>query len=206
MITQVVKSDEPCQRWYAVQTRSNFEKRVTEELQFHQVDVFLPIRAELRRWKDRRKRIEVPVFKGYVFARFADHPLVRTRIQRTVGVARIVGKRPDGDLECISDAEIHGIQQLISSDVDWTHCPFMSEGDRVRVVAGPLKDVQGIFLRHCAPSRLVLSVPLLSQSVAAEVDAEDVELLDSPVTARPHPRGARPLVAADRMTSLRGRI
>jgi transcription antitermination factor NusG len=162
--------------WYAVHTRSNYEKKVVTQFGLRGITAYLPVWQEIRSWSDRRKVVEVPVFRGYVFARFEDSGRNRLHILQTPGVARIVGGC--GDIEAIPDAEISVIQQVITSKVDCTLHPFVRVGDWVRVVRGPLEGVEGVFLRHKSSSRLVISVSLISQSVATEVDACDVQNVD----------------------------
>ena len=158
--------------WYAVYTRSNYEKKVASQFTLRGITTYLPLWQEVHNWSDRRKLVEVPVFRGYVFARFEDSGRNRLSILQTPGVARIVGGC--GDIEVIPDAEIHAIRKLLSSDLKCALHPFLREGDKVRVMRGPLEGIEGIFLRHKGAGRLVISVSLISQAVATEIDAQDV--------------------------------
>ena len=168
-------SDHASDQWYAVHTKSNYEKKVASQLALRGVANFLPVWKEVHAWTDRQKIVEVPLFRGYVFARFGDSGRNRLRILQTPGVARIVGTC--GGIEPIPDAEIAAIQQLLSSGLKCAPHPYLREGDSVRVNKGPLQGVQGLFLRQKGPSRLLISVSLISQSVAAEIEACDVEVL-----------------------------
>jgi transcription termination/antitermination protein NusG len=170
-------------RWYAVQTRSNFEKIVHSELCGKEIESYLPVLPEMRQWKDRVKRIEQPVFSGYVFARFVDDPGAKLRVLRSYGAVRILGNA--SAIEAIPDPEIEGVRRLLmSSERSFVH-PFLREGMRVRVKRGPLRDVEGLLVRFRNQARLVLSIDLLSRSVAAEINAGDVEALGRSVTAQP---------------------
>jgi len=162
-------------RWYAVHTRSNFEKRVMADLDAKGIDHFLPVIQETHQWKDRKKAIEVPVFPGYVFARFADRDESRLNVLRSNGVVRILGA--DGKIEPIPDEEIESIRLLMESRVPFFAYPFLREGARVRVTSGALKELGGILIRFKNRARLVLSVNLLAQSVALEIDIQDVEAI-----------------------------
>ena len=161
--------------WYAVHTRSNFEKMVAGELAAKEIQTFLPAFREVRRWKDRRKELQVPVFPGYVFVRIVDDPAVRLRVLRTNGTVRILG--PGSDIEAIPDFEIDGIRQLLGARVPFFSHPFLQEGAWVRVKYGPLQGVEGTLARIKSQSRLVLSVQMLSQAVATEIDADDVQVI-----------------------------
>lgn len=168
-------------RWYALYTRSNFEKRVAHELTAKRIENYLPLIEQVHQWKDRRKRVDLPVFPGYVFVRFCDSRGARLEALRTTGTVRLLGH---GDrLEPIPDAEIESIQRLLKARVPCFAHPFLREGAWVRVKSGPLRDVEGLLVRIKNRTRLVLSVALLSQSVATEIDVRDVEVL-RPAAAR----------------------
>ena len=161
--------------WYAVYTRSNFEKRVATELAAKNVEHYLPVVPQLHQWKDRRKMIDVPVFPGYVFARFRDSFITRLQVLRTAGTVRILGQGER--IEPVPDAQIESIQRLLKANVPCFAHPFLREGAWVRVKRGPLRGLEGLLVRVKSKSRLVLSVTLLSQSVATEIDISDVEVL-----------------------------
>ncbi len=167
-------------RWYAIYTRSNFEKRVSTDLDAKRIENYLPLVKQLHQWKDRKKVVDVPVFAGYVFARFRDSSQTRLRVLKTIGMVRILGQ---GDrIEPIPDVEIESIRKLLSANVSCFAHPFLREGAWVRVKRGALKDLEGLLVRVKSKTRLVLSITLLSQSVATEIDISDVEVI------RPAPR------------------
>lgn len=162
------------QLWYAAHTRSNFEKRVAAELEAKGVEPYLPAYQEIHQWKDRRKRVEVPVFPGYVFVRLSDSPARRLAVLQTAGVLRLLGH--GGAPEPVDDAELEALRRLLKSNPRCLAHPFLREGARVRVKRGALAGVEGILARLKNQSRLVISVALLAQSVAVEVDTADVEV------------------------------
>ncbi len=160
-------------QWYAVQTRSNFEKLVTKELSAKGIENYCPILEELHQWADRKKIVQRPVFPGYVFARFVDMGATRQIVRQTNGAVRILGgpEKP----EAVPDSEIDSIQRLLKSGHSCFPHPFLQEGEMVRVKRGALKNVEGKMVRMKNRTRLVLSVNLLCNSIAVEVDALDVE-------------------------------
>ncbi len=171
----VVRGVEREPRWYAVYTRSNFEKQVAAELTAKEIEHFLPLVDELHQWKDRRKLVHLPVFPGYVFARFGDTARARLQVLNTAGTVRILGS--DGKIEPIPDLEIEAIRRLLKANVPYFAHPFLREGAWVRVKRGALKNVEGLLVRVKNKTRLVLSVSLLSQSVATEIDIRNVEVI-----------------------------
>jgi transcription antitermination factor NusG len=164
-------SSEEAFPWYAVWTRSRHEQVVREQLQQKRIDVFLPTVAKWSRWKDRKKKIDWPLFPGYCFARF--DPSNRLAILKCTGVVSIVSV--EGEPAPIPEHQIDGIKRLIESDLAFDPCPMLREGMMVEVVHGPLKRVIGRLVRKNDKARLVLSVDLIGQGVSVEVDAADVK-------------------------------
>jgi transcription antitermination factor NusG len=156
--------------WWALYTRHQHEKTVAEMLESKECDVFLPLYESVRRWKDRRKVLSLPLFPGYVFVRA--RPSRRLHIVTTPGVHMILCH---GDnLATIPDEEIEAIRRTVSGNYRVEPHPFLRCGDRVRVTRGSLDGIEGILVRKKNVFRLVLSVAMLSQSVAVEIDAADV--------------------------------
>jgi transcription termination/antitermination protein NusG len=157
--------------WFALWTRSRHEQVVREQLEQKHVDVFLPTVAKWSRWKDRKKKIDWPLFPGYCFARFDSRE--RLPILKCTGVVNIVSF--DGEPAPIPEQQIDGIRRLVESHLPFDPCPMIHEGMMVEVVHGPLKGVFGRLIRKNEKARLVLSVDLIGQAVSAEVDAADVK-------------------------------
>ncbi|MBI2833455.1 MAG: UpxY family transcription antiterminator [Acidobacteria bacterium] len=157
--------------WYALWTRSRHEQVVRDQLNRKGVETFLPTITRWSRWKDRKKRIDWPLFPGYCFARF--DPVARLPILKCAGVVSIVSF--DGEPAPIPAREIDGIKQLVESDLQYDPCPLIREGMMAEVVHGPLRGVIGRLVRKGPHARLVLSVDLIGQAVSVEVDAADVK-------------------------------
>jgi transcription antitermination factor NusG len=152
--------------WFALQTKSRSENFVATQLRGKGYEPFLPVYKSRRRWSDRFKELELPLFPGYMFCRF--NPLDRLPILVTPGVLQIVGagKSPTP----VDDAEIATIQTCIQSGVPRQPWPFPQIGQRVRVEYGPLRGLEGVLLSIKGGHRLVLSVTLLQRSVAVQLD------------------------------------
>jgi transcription termination/antitermination protein NusG len=157
--------------WYAIWTRSRHEKLVRDQLSQKNVDAFLPTITKWSRWKDRKKKIDWPLFPGYLFARFDVND--RLAVLKCEGVVTIVGT--EGMPTPIPELEIIGIRTLVQSELSYDPCPLIKEGMMVEVKHGPLKGVIGRLIRKGARARLVLSVDLIGQAVSVEVDAADVK-------------------------------
>lgn len=164
--------------WYAIQTRSRFEKAVRTELTSRGIENYLAEFTEVHQWKDRKKAVTMPLFPGYVFARFEAAEAARGEVLRTNGVVRILGT--GSAMEPVPTTEIDSLRQLLLSGNQFYPYPFAREGSWIRVRRGPLTGVEGRLVQIKSQSRLVLSVDLLSRSVATEVDARDVEPAHDP--------------------------
>ena len=157
-------------RWFAIWTRSRHEQMVREQLERKGYEAFLPTIPKWSRWKDRKKKIDWPLFPGYCFARFKAED--RLPIVKCTGVVTIVSS--DGEIIPIPDIEIDAVRRLVDSDLQYDPCPLISEGTMVEVTHGPLKGVIGRLSRKGQHARLVLAVDLIGQAVSVEVDAADV--------------------------------
>lgn len=157
--------------WYALYTRSRHEKIVTEELQKKQLETFLPLRKITRQWSDRKKIIEEPLFKSYLFVRT---PYVeRWNILNTTGVVCFVGKKSD-PVE-IPEADLRAVKQFIEKGIQVDPFPYLKEGQRVYIRSGPFKGVEGFVVRKDKHCRLVISLDALMQSISVIVDEANVE-------------------------------
>jgi transcription antitermination factor NusG len=156
--------------WYALRTRSRHEKIVRDQLANQGIEPLLPTVKRLSQWKDRKKEIEIPLFSGYCFVRFAsEHKLP---VLKTIGVVDIVGNGHSP--EPIPDEEIMALRMLMTSVLPYDPHPYLHEGMHVEVVRGPLQGVHGILLRKEKRHRLVLGVRLIQQAAAVEIDVADV--------------------------------
>jgi transcription elongation factor/antiterminator RfaH len=158
--------------WYALYTRPRHEKRVFQELTNRQIEAFLPTQTFRRRWSDRYKLVEEPLFKNYLFINVNDDRLHHDALS-PYGVVQLV--TCDGKPARIAAHEIDSIRRLVASMLPYGPHPYLKIGQRVRVRSGPLEGCEGILTRRKGLSRLVLSVHLLQQSVSAEIDASCVQ-------------------------------
>jgi len=159
-------------RWFAVWTRSRHEQVVREQLERKHIEAFLPTVTRWSRWKDRKKKVDWPLFPGYCFARF--DPANTLPVLKCTGVVNIISV--EGRPAPIPEVELDSIRTLVASELQYDPCPLVREGQMVEVTHGPLKGVIGRLVRKDAQhARLVLSVDLIGQGVSVEVDASDVK-------------------------------
>jgi transcriptional antiterminator NusG len=169
---QVAAIDHYRPRWYVIHTRSRHEKRVSEQLQIRQVEVFLPLYRARRNWNGRKATVDLPLFPGYVFVRI---PLAeRLSVLGLAGVAGLVSFQ--GAPVPLPELEMERMRSCLSLATA-EPVPYFRPGNRVRIVAGPLAGLEGVILRQNGQARFVLSIDLILRSVAVNVDACDLELV-----------------------------
>lgn len=157
--------------WWAIYTRHQHEKVVAEILSTKGFEIFLPVYESVRRWKDRKKILSLPVFPCYVFVRGGMSR--RLHVLTTPGVHTILYSGEN--VAIIPSEEIEAIRRAVNSPARVEPHPFLRCGEIVRVTRGSLEGVEGVLVRKKSLYRLVLSVEMLAQSVAVEIDAADVE-------------------------------
>ena len=177
--------------WYAIQTRSRHEKVVRDQLAAKSITHLLPLWRKRSVWKDRIKVVEVPLFGGYLFGYFALQD--RITVLETVGVARLVGI--NGKPVPVPEEQIAVVRTMVEQRLPYDPHPYLVEGMRVRIKRGVLTGAEGVLIAKKHKYRLVISVDIIQQGVAVDVDSADVEPLEFRASEpRPSPFGSRPAV------------
>jgi len=156
--------------WYAACTRARHEKTVAHQLEERGIECFLPLYRSARRWKDRRKLLDLVLFPGYIFVRLALKD--RLRVLQLPGVSRFVSF--NGHPAALPENELNALRNGLSQEMKPEQHPYLTAGRRVKVVYGPLSGAQGILIRRKNNCRLVISIDAIMRSVALEVDEADV--------------------------------
>ncbi|MGH8161179.1 MAG: transcription termination/antitermination protein NusG [Gammaproteobacteria bacterium] len=167
-------ASEPIRRWHVLWTRSNCERLVYGQLAEKGYEAFLPTVHRWSRTQRAQRLYQAPLFPGYLFVRHAFGKNSYLDICKTRGLVRVLGERWDR-LAVVPDFAMEAIRKLQESDLPRMPYAYLREGERVRIVSGPLVGVEGI-LRKLKPNvgLLVLSIDLLARSVAVEVDGSQV--------------------------------
>ncbi len=158
-------------RWYAVYTSANHEKKVAAEFGRRSVESFLPLYSSVRRWKDRRVQLQMPLFPGYVFAHLALND--RLRVIQVPGVVKLVGF--GGQPVALPDEQVEALRTGLNGQLRAEPHPYLTIGRRIRIVRGAFQGAEGTLVRKKGIFRVVLSLELIMRSIAVEVDASDVE-------------------------------
>ena len=156
--------------WFALYTKSRAEKRVHEELQRKGFDSYLPVIKSVRQWHDRMKKVEMPLFPGYVFVRIA----LRDRISvlQIQGVVCFVALTSQPSP--IPDYEITGIQRILNGEREFHQLNELPVGTHVKVIYGPFEGLQGTLVEYRGQDRFVLSIKQIRQALSVEIDRNEV--------------------------------
>lgn len=158
-------------QWFAVYTRSNHEKSVAAQFESRHIEHFLPLYKSVRRWKDRRVTLGLPLFPGYLFVKMIPHD--RLPVIQVPGVARLVGF--GGHPAALPAGDIEALRAGLASGAEAKPHPLLREGRPVRLKSGPMFGLEGLLVRRKNQSRLIVSVELIRRAVSLEVDEADIE-------------------------------
>jgi transcription antitermination factor NusG len=162
------------QQWFALRVKSHCERAVATIARNKGFEEFLPLYQSRRRWSDRFKWVELPLFPGYVLCRL--NPEYRLPILTIPGVLHFVGL---GRVPVpIDDTEVAAIRRAVQSGLPVEPWSFLQVGHRVRVEFGPLAGLEGILVEMRKQRRIVVSLSLLKRSVAVEVEADWISSLE----------------------------
>ncbi len=160
-------------QWYAIRTRSRHEKVVSEQLEKQGIEGFLPLISRTRKWSDRVKEVEMPLFSGYSFVRVVLSSVERLKVLQTHGVVGFVGINSIGT--AIPDSQIEDIRTLLGSKVPFEEERYLQVGQKVRIRGGALDGVEGILAAHNDDRSLVISVEPIQRSLSVRIKGYEVE-------------------------------
>lgn len=167
-----VAAENPQPQWYAIHVRSRHEKKVVEELEFKGVPNFLPLIRQVRRWSDRKKTVEFPVFSCYVFVQIPPTPTARVSVLGSYGVLGFVG--PNHGTE-IPAEQIESIRRLVLNDVHVTPESYVKVGQRVRIRGGALDGLEGVLAGCGKDQKLIVSVDTIQRSISVSLEGYEIE-------------------------------
>ena len=160
--------------WYALYTRPRFEKKVQAELHRKNIESFLPLQTIVRQWSDRKKRVEEPLFRSYVFVNVSANERIRSL--QVTGVVRMVGF--GGKPSVIPDDQIEGLRKFLEGGYQLEACDYLSAGDLVEITQGPLMGIKGKLVEKRNETRFVIRIDAIRQSVAVEIDPGLLKKID----------------------------
>jgi transcription antitermination factor NusG len=160
--------------WYALSVKSRHEFTVSGELRRKGIETFLPSIMKVSQWKDRKKRVEFPLFPGYVFVSIAPDPEEFVKVVKTRGTVRFISLEP-GHPTPVAVEEINALKIILDSGEQIDVYPGLKQGARVRVRSGIFQGAEGILTKKEDHHMLLISMELLGRSVGVKIFADDVE-------------------------------
>ena len=168
-----VRGSAELESWYGVQTRARHERVVMQRFQEKGLEAFLPTYTEVRRWSDRWKTVELPLFSCYVFVKMMATNEDRLRVLCTDSVFDFVGAPRYGTP--IPDDQIEAVRTIVTERMNWETYPFLKIGQRVRIRNGSLAGVEGILVSRQGKRSVVVSVDAIQRSLAVRVEGYEIE-------------------------------
>ncbi|HZL11714.1 MAG TPA: UpxY family transcription antiterminator [Prolixibacteraceae bacterium] len=162
--------------WYAVYVKSRAEKKAQTELQFKEIETFLPIQRKLRQWSDRKKWVEMPLISGYLFVRICRKEYDSV-LQSNYVVSYV---RFEGTAATIPDNQIDYLKLMLQQDdleIEITRETFLP-GQMIEVISGPLIGLQGKLIRIKGKNKVAIELEQLGYSALVEILTEDIRIAE----------------------------
>jgi len=159
--------------WYALHTQSRHEKKVDSQLKAKGINSYLPLNTVHRRWSDRYKKIQAPLFSCYVFVNIALKD--RLHVLQTAGAVNLVSF--NGKPALIPDEQIYAVRMILENVATVNYENFFTPGVRVRILRGALKGLEGTLVSNKNNNRLIISIDGIKQAISVEIDPKDLELI-----------------------------
>jgi transcription antitermination factor NusG len=173
LFTKSRRASEPA--WYPLQTRYQCEKKVDAALRDEGFESFSPMQLEARRWSDRTKLIEAPLFPGYTFVRMKAEPKSLVKVLRLPGLVRFVTS--GRELVAVPNEEIEAVRALVQSNTSYEPGPFPAVGERVRIRGGCLEGVEGVLTAQTGRGEIIISVGAIQRSLKIPLGTYQFERL-----------------------------
>lgn len=158
-------------KWYALYTRARFEKKVDFQLKEKGIESYLPLRTVVRQWSDRKQKVEEPLFKSYIFVHVP--PADRILALQTFGVVRMVNFK--GVPAVIPDEQIEAVKRVLQEIETVELIDYLTIGQMVEVINGPLIGLRGILIEKRGRNRLVITIDQIKQALSVEIRVENVQ-------------------------------
>jgi transcription antitermination factor NusG len=167
--------------WFAVFTSPRHEKRVAQHFARREIEFFLPLYHPIHHWKNRCKvQLDLPLFPSYIFVNIDRRERVLVAV--VPGVRRIVGNNRES--VCVPDGYIEFLREGLRLGKIEPHS-YLTAGKRVRITDGAMMGMEGVLVRRKNEFRVVITLEMIGQSVAVEIDIADLEPVQSMVSSYP---------------------
>ena len=175
LIHTTMSLEKPNYQWYAIYTRANAERKLFDNLKANNIECYLPTRKVQKTWSDRKKWVEQPLFRCYIFVKVSYKEFFTAL--NTVGVVCYVSF--GGKAQAIPESQINNIKTFLDQyDREVTvSYERIQKGESVEVMSGSLQGVKGEVINICGQSRLLIRIDSMNCSLYANISREEVRLL-----------------------------
>ena len=157
--------------WYAIYTRSRWEKKSAKLMEDSGYMVYLPLVKTLKQWSDRKKRVEIPLISGYVFVKVSEGDYYK--ILETPGVVCYVTF--EGKAAPIRDSQIDAMRNAIEGNLKIEAVDDILEtGQKVKIISGPMKGSEGEYVKIAHKTNFIINLSSIGFSLKVEINADDV--------------------------------
>ena len=164
-------------KWYIAYTYPNYEKKVERLLIQNKINCFLPLQKVERQWSDRIKKIDVPLFPGYIFINSTSHE--KYDALNITGVLKFISF--GGQPATLSDKDMETIKQISLSNISITKEHSFDKGDYVKILEGPFVGLTGYLFERKGKSRFGFRLDAIDESISIEICASMIEKINPPV-------------------------
>lgn len=165
----------PVYQWYAIYTKANGEKKLYSSLQEKNIECYLPLRKALKYWSDRKKWIEEPLFRGYIFAKVSYREFFD--LLNTPGAVCYVSF--GGKAQSIPEIQINNIKTMVqqTEEITLTY-KNVKKGQKAEVIYGSLKGVTGEIIEVHGQNRILIRVASMNCSISAKISMDEVRIIN----------------------------
>lgn len=159
-------------KWFALYTKSRAEKRVNEELLEKGISTYLPLEKKLKQWSDRKKWVESPFIRSYIFVNIREKEIQKAL--NTPGVVKVV--KFDGKPAPVREAQIKIIQSILASNENFEVCKEVFEpGEKVRIEEGLLKGIEGELVHHLNKYKVLIRIDAINQNILVRINPSHIK-------------------------------
>ena len=162
--------------WYAIYVRSKHEKNVHSALLNKGIESSLPLKTVIRQWSDRKKKVQLPMFRGYVFVKI-NLDIDKLNVLQTPGIVKFIHFK--NQIPAIPEEQIFWLDTLLSSKSEINYETQYLTGNEVEVIAGPFKGLKGKVIKQKSVFRVVLWIDIIMQGVSIEIDSADLAIAEN---------------------------
>ena len=162
--------------WYPIYVRSRHEKNVHSALLNKGIESSLPLKTVIRQWSDRKKKVQLPMFRGYIFVKI-NLNIDKLNVLQTPGIVKFIHFK--NQIPAIPEEQIFWLDALLSLESEINYETQYLPGDEAEVIAGPFKGLKGKVIKQKSVLSVILWIDIIMQGISIEMDLADLALAEN---------------------------